>query len=303
MKRIIVCDSGLGGLNIAARFFTEKPAAEPCELLYFNVYPAIGKGFNDLPSGSAREDVFRSVLKCMETFSPDLCVIACNTLSIVNEHLRLTYRPPFPLSGIVDAAVDSMSEALAADETASLLILGTLTTVGSDLYARRLRARGFAPERIRSLACPGLATLLDSGPASPEAGTFIAGLADKARTLFDGMSGPLLLGLCCTHFGFAAPFWEREFTRVFGNRVRLIDPNSRPPVTFSAKSFRYFSRVEFFPGARENMSAYFRGCAPVMAEGLLKAQADPDLFEFHPEKYGLREGNGAEKSEKRSARS
>lgn len=287
MKRIIVCDSGLGGLNIAARFFTERPEAEPCELFYFNVYPEVGKGFNDLPSDEAREEVFRDVLRSMERYSPDQCVIACNTLSIVNERLRRTYRPAFPVAGIADAATDAMSEALGADGGSSLLILGTLTTVGSDLYAERLRQRGFSPERIRSLACPGLATLLESGPAAPAAEAFIAGAAEKARGLFGRKPERLLLGLCCTHFSFAAPLWEKEFSRVFGNGVRLVDPNSRLPVQFPAKTFRYFSRTGFFPGARENMSEFFRRSAPVLAEGLLNARIDSGLFEFHPEKYNL----------------
>ena len=35
MKRIIVCDSGLGGLNIASRFFAEEnKSLEACELIY-----------------------------------------------------------------------------------------------------------------------------------------------------------------------------------------------------------------------------------------------------------------------------
>ena len=51
MKRIVVCDSGLGGLNIAGGFFAAPPSAEPCELIYFNAYPEAGRGFNTLPDG------------------------------------------------------------------------------------------------------------------------------------------------------------------------------------------------------------------------------------------------------------
>ena len=51
MKKVIVCDSGLGGLNVAARFFNEKTQdAEPCDIVYFNAYPSQEGGFNKLPS-------------------------------------------------------------------------------------------------------------------------------------------------------------------------------------------------------------------------------------------------------------
>ena len=287
MKRIIVCDSGLGGLNIAARFFTENPEAAPCELLYFNAYPDIGKGYNDLPSDEAKREVFRNALRGMEAFSPDGCFIACNTLSIVFEKFQPSDMPSFPVSGIADAAVDSMYEALAADETASLLILGTLTTVGSGLYAGRLRGKGVAPGRIRSLACPGLATALEKGPLSSDCAERIARYADEARRLFDRPPETLLLGLCCTHFGFARELWEREFTRVFGGGVRIVDPNSRPPVLYAAKTFRYLSRTALPEESRESMGRFFRDRASAIAQGLRIAEPMPELFEFHAEKYNL----------------
>ena len=64
MKRVIVCDSGLGGLNIASRFFSEQNRnSEACELIYFNAYPSPVCGFNKLPSLRAQEEVFRHVLE------------------------------------------------------------------------------------------------------------------------------------------------------------------------------------------------------------------------------------------------
>ena len=286
MKRIIVCDSGLGGLNIASRFFGEKnEGMERCDLIYFNAYPSAACGFNKLPSLKDQEDVLRDVLESMKKFSPDLCLIACNTLSIVYERLLTWYTPAFPVRGIVDAAVEGMFQALDNEPESSLLILGTKSTVESQVYEKRLCQRNIAPERIKGLACPGLATLLESDPAALEVQEKIAQYASCAEQLFPCKPEKLFLGLCCTHFGFASGFWIKEFSSVFGNRIALVNPNELLGAGWNACDFSYHSKIEFFPGARENMSAYFEPIAPQIAETLSTAQADRELFDFNEVKY------------------
>ena len=282
MKRIVVCDSGLGGLNIAARFFSQGPAssAPPCELIYFNAYPAPDRGFNTLGSARAREEVLRDVFEGIGRFSPDLCLIACNTLSIVWEGLKTWYAPAFPVAGIVDAAVGGLAGALAREPASSLLVLGTKSTVESGMYPARLAAAGIDPGRIRSLAAPGLATLLESDPAAPEVRARIADCAARAEGLFERRPAKLLLGLCCTHFGFAAPIWLDEFGRRFG-AVALVNPNDLLGAPFAARSFAYHSRIDFFPGAREHMGAYFETAAPAIAAALRAARPEPGLFAFN----------------------
>lgn len=280
MKRIVVCDSGLGGLNIAERFLSGAAASEKCELVYFNAYPAPGRGFNDLASDEAREEMFRRVLEGMRRFAPDLCLVACNTLSIVWERLRSRYRPPFPVEGIVDAAVRGMAEALNRHPAGRLLILGTRSTVASGVYPERLVAAGIDGGRLRSLGCHGLATLLESGPDAPAVRERIAGYAREARGMFSGNPVPLLLGLCCTHFGFAAPVWKAQFEAAFGTPVELVDPNGSFAVGFAAAKFDYHARNELPPAAREKMSAHFDAVAPGIAYALRTARPEPELFDI-----------------------
>jgi glutamate racemase len=280
MKKIIVCDSGLGGLNIASRFFAEEnKALEACELIYFNAYPAPDCGFNKLPSCRAQEEVFRDVLEGMKKFSPDLCLIACNTLSIVYERLAKWYTPEFPVVGIVDVAVDALFRALNENPGSQLLILGTKSTVESGVYAQRVAEKGIDPARIKALGCPGLATLLESDPAAPEVSERIRNYASDAAKMFDGKVEKLFLGLCCTHFGFAADIWLRRFGEFFPC-VQLVDPNVLLGNEWSAQSIRYVSRIDFFPGAMESMCACFEKEAPLLAGALKKARSDKELFKF-----------------------
>ena len=55
MKKVVICDSGLGGLNIASGLFAAE-TGEECRVIYFNAYPAKGGGFNTLPSPRAQEE-------------------------------------------------------------------------------------------------------------------------------------------------------------------------------------------------------------------------------------------------------
>lgn len=281
MKRIVVCDSGLGGLNIAGHFFSpRKEADEPCELIYFNAYPEEGGGFNALPDDRAQEALFRNVLEGVARFEPELCLVACNTLSIVWERLKAYWRPKFPVAGIIDTAVAAMVGALEREPDSAMLILGTKSTAASGLYPERLTARGVAPGRIRSLGCPGLATLLESDPSSQEVEKRIADYAREAGGLFSALPSKLQLALCCTHFGFAVPLWRREFARAFGVPIGIVDPNDLFGGAFRAESFSYHARIGLFAGAREHIGRYFSVSAPAIADALRMAEPESTLFEL-----------------------
>lgn len=281
MKRIIVCDSGLGGLNIAGHFFSAScGTAEPCELIYFNAYPEKGHGFNALPDERSQEELFRRVLEAMIPFSPDLCIIGCNTLSVVWERLRAWWQPPFPVSGIVNTAVDAMADALREEPDAPMLILGTKTTVGSGIYQERLFRRGISADRLSSLGCPGLPTILESDPASTEVRNRIAGYAREMLERFPRRPSKLLLAFCCTHFEFASSLWQSEFEKVFGIPVKIVDPNNHFDCNFHAVSFRYLARIPLFAGARDNIGRFFAVSAPAITGALQDAKPDPDLFKL-----------------------
>lgn len=284
MKKVIVCDSGLGGLNVAARFFSkEAQDGEPCDIVYFNAYPSMDCGFNDLPSKLSQEMMFRNVFEGMNAFKPDCCLIACNTLSVIYERLRAWFTPPFPVIGIIDTAVNGMAAALKEAPDASVLILGTNSTVESGVYSYRL-AKQISAKRIRSLACPGLATRLEKDPAAQEIRASIAEYAQQAALLWKTPPKKLFLSLCCTHFEYATTFWLEEFKRVFGDEVSIVNPNELLAANICAKSFAYHSRIDFFPGAQQNICAYFKNVAPAISEALKNAKSESGLFNFEYKK-------------------
>ena len=290
LKRILVCDSGLGGLNIAENFFRNvpEPKDKEYEVIYFNAFPDPETGYNDLPSEKAQEEVFRCALEGMKKFSPDKCLIACNTLSIIYERLKQYYTPSFPVEGIVECAVSGMSRFMKEESpSARLLILGTLTTVKSLVYEKGVMAQGVAPERIFSLAVPGLARNLESGVDTQNVRHLIREAAQKAADLLPGNmpETPLALGLCCTHYGFAARLLEEAFREATGRKkIHILNPNEwMCPQRMHGKGqcFSYHARIGFFPGSRESMKEYFLSRnIPCIAESLSETRQESDLFEF-----------------------
>ena len=281
MKTLILCDSGLGGLDIAAPFFRKKEKAE-WEMIYINAWPDPKFGYNDLADSAMQEAVFRAVLESMERFSPALCMIACNTLSIVWQKLSAYYKPSFPVMGIIDEAVKRMTAAAQAEPDSHLLILGTATTVASGVYSDALYANGIAEARLHSLACPGLAKLIEKDPAAPEVRNRIADYARQASERFERKPGKLYLCFCCTHYGYAESFWLAEFSRYFP-AVGILNPNRSLVLPGAAGSFSYHSRLGLEEHQRAAMSDWFRTGAPLIAQALQTADVEDGLFQLPSE--------------------
>jgi len=283
MKRIIVCDSGLGGLNIAANLF--KPGSihgTECEVIYFNALPSRSCGFNKLPSPRAQEEVLRDVLEAMRRFLPDCCLMACNTLSIIHERLLQWYAPSFPVQTITECATQVMSTALRKQPDLSLLIMGTKTTVESGYYQAMLAKAGADLSRVRGLPCPGLATMLEKGPASRAVKQYLKELSQQGRQLFDSLPPKIALMFCCTHYDYGIDLIKTIFSQAFpGCKLACLSPNALMGKRLLGKSFAYHSRLSLPAKTRQVFCEWFRPQAPAIAEALQSAQAEPRLFPFH----------------------
>lgn len=198
--KILVFDSGLGGLTVFAPILVARPHADL-------VYCADDAGF---PYGPLAEDALVArVLLVMEqlirTEAPDMVVIACNTASTrALPHLRARW-PEIPFVGTVPAIKP------AAERSRSRLIsvLATPGTVARD-YTRAL---------IASFAGDCEVTLVGSKTLAPLAETHMRGgaiaEADIAREIapcfVEAASGARTdaIVLACTHYPLLIDFFER----------------------------------------------------------------------------------------------
>jgi len=207
--KILVFDSGLGGLTVLREIVRVRPDAH-------YVYVADDAFF---PYGHHGEDeivarVVPLIGELIARHAPALVVIACNTAStLVMSHLRDTYSVPFV------GTVPAIKPACASSKTRRVSVLGTRGTVKRE-YTRRLIA-DFAQDcevtlvgsaELASLAETALSggDVRDEDIAAELAPCFVGSGEDRTDTVV----------LACTHY----PLLLDRLTRLAPWPVDWIDP-------------------------------------------------------------------------------
>ncbi len=198
MPCLLVFDSGVGGLSVAAAIRERLPGAE---LVY--VADDAGFPYGAWEDAALTDRVVGLVGGLVARHRPDAVVIACNTAStLVLPPLRAGFGVPFV--GTVPAIKP------AAEQTRSGIVgvLGTEGTIRRD-YTRGL-IESFAREcHVRLIGCGKLAALAEAhmrGAALDEA----AILSEIAPAFVEiGGRRTDVVVLACTHYPFLLPALER----------------------------------------------------------------------------------------------
>jgi len=268
--RVLVFDSGLGGLTVLARIAEARPDAAI-------VYAADDAAF---PYGALGErEVVGRVLSVMENLiprhAPDLVVIACSTAStLVLEPLRQRYRA-LPFVGTVPA----IKPAAAASKSRLVSVLATPGTV----------ARDYTQALVREYAGDCEVALVGSARLASLAEEFIKGVAvDEAEIAREiapcfierrGQRTDLVV-LACTHY----PLLREHFARLAPWPVDYIDP--APAIArrvdallgpVSAPAPTGARALAIFTSGREPGAALR---AALLGFGLVAAPSDAGAFQF-----------------------
>jgi glutamate racemase len=127
MTRILVFDSGLGGLTVLREIAAARPDANLVYVADDAFFP-----YGDHCESDLIARVVPLVGTLIEEIRPDIAVIACNTAStLVLPHLRVRYALPFI------GTVPAIKPACAASRTQLVSMLGTRATVARE-YTRQL---------------------------------------------------------------------------------------------------------------------------------------------------------------------
>ncbi len=291
--RVVVTDSGLGGLSICAELEKRLRRAlgnHVIRLIYVNAWPDSRRGYNDLPDAASRAAVFDKALASMMAFRPGLILVACNTLSVIYDLTRFSRAPAVPVVGIIEEGVDLFQEALIRDPGSILALFGTRTTIESGEHVRRLIQRGIDIRRVIAAACHGLAGAVDKDPGSPA----LAGLVEEcvSRAL-QGITvvGPLYGGLCCTHYSYIRDIFRTSLGRRTEARVEILDPNEhlvrsltsgikerRPDETDEDIAVKVVSKIELAETQRRAVARRLGFVSPRTARALIEYTLVPELF-------------------------
>jgi glutamate racemase len=197
-------DSGVGGLTILAAAGRLLPDEHMLYLADSACFP-----YSSLPLAALRHRAELLVEFLLEQRCK-LIAVACNTATVHTlAHLRATF-PGVPFVGVVPV-VKMLAE---RTRTRIIALLSTSATAES-AYLVELVARFAAGCRVIKVACPGLADLIESAPASDPA------IAAHLETALAPVrrSGADVLGLGCTHY----PLIRPQIQRALGPGVRIYD--------------------------------------------------------------------------------
>ena len=189
--RLLVFDSGIGGLSVAREVGKLLPAAEMVYVADDAAFP-----YGDWADDALSEHVVDLIARLIERLAPDAVVIACNTAStLVLPPLRGRFAVPFV--GTVPAIKP------AAEQTKSGLVsvLATYGTMRRD-YTRELITRFGGAVHVRLVGSANLAPLAEAHMRG-EAVADPAILAEIAPAFFeqDGKRTDMIV-LACTHYPF-----------------------------------------------------------------------------------------------------
>ena len=225
---VIVTDSGLGGIAIFAQIaarLKHDPIFSNVTLIYYNAWPEQNRGYNGFKDMGERIQVFDSALKGMLRYQPDIILIACNTLSVLYDQTRFSRQTPIPVIDIVRFGVDLVYEKLFQKPNAAAILLGTVTTITSNVHRSALIRKGISADCLIPQPCDQLATQIEKGPGSDIVKQMVDRFMDQAIQKITLLPSEAYAALFCTHFGYIKDYIKQSLEVRLHKPVTVLDPN------------------------------------------------------------------------------
>lgn len=222
---ILVTDSGLGGLNVVASLrkqIAQNNYSKKIKLIYFNSLPQKGYGYNSMNSLEEKVTVFNKAINSMaKNFSPNIILIACNTLSVVYEHTEFYKVPLTQVMGIVDIGVRLILKEY--NENCKVVLFGTPTTINGKAHKNLLIKAGVPESNIIEQPCKNLESEIQINASSPVVEELINQYLNQAVPQPEPTTN-YLFALCCTHYEYSTPLFNKCINSKINN-FKILNPN------------------------------------------------------------------------------
>jgi len=297
MNRLVITDSGLGGLNVVAMLYEKIKNLRfdtPFDLIFVNALPESGKGYNKMPDITSKVRVFNNVLTGIETkFNPDLIGIACNTLSVIADQTDFFKQNSDRILGIVERGIKSFLRKINNKQHFYTIVFGTETTIEMDSHRRLLVKSGISNDFIIPQICSGLASAIENDPEGPETRQIIGESVKKALNKCEKSETPLYAYLACTHYGYVKQIFEKSIKKEGFANCQAFDPNQSmvenlytflklpSPETYATESMvriNIYSRCTILDNEIESITHLLSKYSPQTATVLTEYKKVPDLF-------------------------
>ena len=240
---IVVIDSGLGGVSIAAKIY-EYLKNKEAKIIFFNALHSRKKSYGKLKTKKDQVILFDKVLKSVSTFGPDLIVIACNTLSMIYPFTTFNKKREINVLTISDFAISEIIKNVTKDT--SLIIFGTPITIKEKLYETSVRKK-FPKLEIIPIPCKDLARAIDTANKTNSEKLIRKYVNESIKNT---KNKKVLVSLNCTHFDYFKDYFKEMFDKSNMNS-KIISPNeiqakkvSKIKLPLGQASFEMISRVK-----------------------------------------------------------
>lgn len=292
---ILVTDSGLGGLSVAASVAARMDSLgifEYVEIIFFNAQPSKEQGYNSMETTEQKIAVFNSALNAMASgFDPDILLIACNTLSVIYDYTEFSKYNKIPVLGVVEAGVNLIYEASERNENPPVLLFATKTTVHQDTHRKELAKYGGPSDDVITQACPRLAGSIERGTGSAETDSLVELYTKQAIQNLPEGSENVMISLNCTHYPYIKDMFREKVEDEGLTVSSVLDPNPyMADVLFPDEhNFRvdnpqvtvYVLSQPVLDDERINsIEPLIRIISPKMADALIDWDFDPQFFEW-----------------------
>jgi glutamate racemase len=293
---IVVTDSGLGGLSVAAGLENQlrvKNCFGKVNIIFFNSLAASDFGYNSMSTLEKKAEVFGSALNAMtKAYNPDIILIACNTLSVVYDYTSFSKKTPIDVLGIIDLGAEMVIDEFIKNNNVSVLLLGTPTTISSLSYNNKLTKKGIKEESIINQSCPMLETAIQQDPESEIVYKMINDFLIEAKSKELNNSEKLIAALCCTHYGYSENIFNKTIENIFNKPNKILNPNKKMVEVVIEKiplrknelsriSVKVVSQVELKNNEISSISNVLKNTSPITALALKNYTFDISLFSFH----------------------
>lgn len=226
--RLIITDSGLGGLSICANLINHlqcTPASLSYDIKYINAVSKPDYGYNSMSSRSVKITTFSDFLtNAGSHYNPDKIFIACNSLSVIYAATNFSKTTSIPVLGIVEYGLKLLLKSYNKLSNAGIIILGTETTINEDTHRELLLQNGISDNHIIPQNCPNLADTISNDFGGEQVRKLVRKYISNARDRFPFQPSVYLIYLGCTHYGYRRNIISEEAADL--NMLnQIINPN------------------------------------------------------------------------------
>lgn len=213
-----IFDSGLGGLTVVKAVRKVMPKES---IIYFGDTARV-------PYGNKSPELIKSyslqITDFLISHNAKIIIVACNTATaLALEKLKTELN--IPVLGVVKPGVQA---ALKVTKNNKIGVIGTLSTIGSDVYKNEILSNKNSIE-VTSTPCPLFVPLAEEGWLNNPATKMIA--EEYLARVKDANVDTLILG--CTHY----PLLTDIIQKVMTDKTHLVD-SAHAMATFAAKELK-----------------------------------------------------------------